>query len=134
MKARLCGLALAAGVAFGACTTAAASPQETIHIDIEHSAFEPSRLEIAAGTEVTFLIRNRDPIAHEFIVGNQAVQDIHEEGTEAHHGAKDGEVSVASGEVAMTTYTFEEPGTLIFGCHLPGHYAYGMKGTIEVVD
>ena len=34
---------------------------------------------------------------------------------------------------AITTFTFEEPGTYEFACHLPGHYQYGMKGTIEVV-
>jgi uncharacterized cupredoxin-like copper-binding protein len=33
----------------------------------------------------------------------------------------------------VTTWTFEDPGDLIFGCHVPGHYAYGMRGTVTVV-
>ncbi|MGZ4207500.1 MAG: hypothetical protein ACXVQ6_06305 [Actinomycetota bacterium] len=24
------------------------------------------------------------------------------------------------------------PGTLLFACHRPGHYAYGMRGTIHI--
>ena len=33
----------------------------------------------------------------------------------------------------MTFYEFTEPGTITYACHLPGHEAYGMRGTIEVV-
>ena len=34
---------------------------------------------------------------------------------------------------ARQTYTFARAGgTLQFGCHLPGHWAYGMKGEIRV--
>ena len=132
MSPKLWGASLLLLLSVGACSSAAAGPQRTIRIDIEHSAFSPDSLEIERGTEVTFLIRNSDPIPHEFIVGDERIQDIHEEGTEAHHGAKEGEVSVPAGEVAMTTFTFSETTTLIFGCHLPGHYAYGMRGTIEI--
>ena len=32
---------------------------------------------------------------------------------------------------SSTTFTFGER-DLLFGCHLPGHYVYGMRGTIEV--
>jgi uncharacterized cupredoxin-like copper-binding protein len=33
----------------------------------------------------------------------------------------------------VTAYAFrEEPGSLIFGCHLPGHYAYGMRGLVTI--
>ena len=41
-------------------------------------------------------------------------------------------VEVAPGETATLVYTFDEPGTLLIGCHVPGHYAAGMKGTITV--
>ena len=81
---------------------------------------------------MTFEIRNGDPIAHEFIVGDMTVQLVHERGTEAHHGSKPGEVSVPPGSTATTTYTFDKPGKFIIGCHLPGHYAYGMRGAVEV--
>lgn len=104
----------------------------TIVIDIEHSAFHPRQLEVEAGEKVRFLIINKDPIDHEFIVGDELVQRIHEVGMEAHHGTKPGEVSIASFDVATTTYRFTTPGTLLFGCHLPSHYDYGMRGEVEV--
>ncbi len=101
-------------------------------IDIEHSRFSPSSLTFAAGTTVRFVVRNTDPIDHELIIGNETVQDAHELGTEAEHGDKPGEVTIPAGEERETTYTFTSPGKLIFGCHLPQHYAYGMRGTITV--
>lgn len=105
---------------------------ERIVIDIHHSAFKPEKLEVEQGTMVVFVINNTDPIDHEFILGDEEVQQKHEEGTEAHHGAKPGEVSIPAGESRTTTYEVTESGTLIFGCHLPGHYAYGMRGAVEV--
>jgi uncharacterized cupredoxin-like copper-binding protein len=60
------------------------------------------------------------------------VQQIHEEGTERHHGAKPGEISIPAGTERTTTYNFQQPGPLIFACHLPGHYDYGMRGIIEI--
>lgn len=124
-------LAVVALVAFAACAPAA-SGQRTVVLDIEHSRFSPQRLEFQRGETVRFVVTNGDPIDHELIIGDEDVQDIHEKGTEPHHGAKNGEVSVPSGQTAETSYTFTETGTLIFGCHLPGHYDHGMRGEIEV--
>jgi uncharacterized cupredoxin-like copper-binding protein len=103
-----------------------------VEITINHSRFDPSELSFPAGTMVRFVIRNTDPIDHEFILGNQEVQDRHESGTEAHHGSIPGEVSVPAGEIATTTYRFGEDGKLLFGCHLPGHWDYGMRGLVVV--
>lgn len=89
-------------------------------------------LSVARGRTVRFVVRNLDPIDHEVIVGDQAVQDLHERGTEAHHGTVPGEVSVPAGAEAETTYTFAEAGSVILGCHLPGHWDYGMRTRIEV--
>ena len=43
-----------------------------------------------------------------------------------------GEISVPANATVTTTYTFEEPGELIYGCHIFGHYDYGMRGAVEV--
>ena len=99
---------------------------------IEHSAFEPATLEVEEGSTVTFVIRNADPIDHEFILGDEQVQQVHEEGSERHHGARPGEISIPAGATRTTTYTFDEPGPLIYGCHIFGHYDYGMRGAVEV--
>jgi hypothetical protein len=37
-------------------------------------------------------------------------------------------------EMASFTWHFTEPGQTRFGCHLPGHYAAGMYGTITVSE
>ena len=85
-----------------------------------------------AGQKVRFVIHNGDPIDHEFIVGDERVQAIHEKGTEAHHGSRPGEVSIEALGEATTTYTFTQPGTLLIGCHLPNHYDYGMRGVVVI--
>ncbi|MFN2390069.1 MAG: cupredoxin domain-containing protein [Actinomycetota bacterium] len=126
---RFAGIVLLLGAS---CAPAADAANRTVVIRVEHSRFMPSELSIPAGTTVRFVVDNRDPIDHELIVGPQDVQDRHEQGTEAHHGERPGEISVPAGARRSTTYSFMDPGTVLFGCHLPGHYAYGMKGTITV--
>lgn len=103
-----------------------------VTVEMRFSRFVPHRFEFRAGDTVTFVVVNEDPIDHEFLIGDAAAQRAHEDGTEPHHGAKPGEVSVPAGETRTTTYTFDEPGRLLIGCHLPRHYDYGMRGTIDV--
>ena len=125
-------LSVAALAACAAPARGAAGGERTVTLTAHWSRFTPERLEIPVGTTVRFVVRTDDPVAHELIVGDEAVQDRHEKGTEAHHGERPGEVSVPAGATAETTYRFDRPGTVLFGCHLPGHWAYGMRGTIEV--
>ena len=104
-----------------------------VRIVIHHSRFEPGDVEVAPGETVLFVLENTDPIDHEFIVGDTRVQAVHERGTEAHHAPRPGEITVPAGATRSTTVTFpRSPGSTLFGCHLPGHYAYGMVGTIEI--
>jgi uncharacterized cupredoxin-like copper-binding protein len=130
-------LALAA-VGATACGTASADPGSaeavlrTVNVTIHYSHFDPSSFSFPPGTTVRFVVRNTDPIDHEFIVGDQAVQEAHESGTEAYHPPRPGEMTVPAGSTRATIVTFARPGSLIFGCHLPGHYAYGMHGVIRV--
>lgn len=105
----------------------------TVVVEIEHSAFTPSALRVRRGTEVRFVVDNDDPINHELIVGPPEIHDRHRDGTEAQHGVVDGEVSVPAGARALTSYTFDRTGTVEMACHLPGHYDFGMRGTIEVI-
>ena len=105
----------------------------TIEVVMRYSRFEPAPIEVAPGETVRFVVRNDDPIDHEFILGDAAVQRAHERGTEAYHPPRPGEMSVAPLETAVTTYTFPSaPGTLVLGCHLPGHFAYGMRAEVRI--
>jgi uncharacterized cupredoxin-like copper-binding protein len=121
-------LAAVLATAAGACRGDAV---RTVEIDIRYSRFDPGELAVEPGETVRFVLTNRDPIHHEFILGDERVQRVHERGEHRHH-ARPGEISVPAGEVATTTYTFEEAGALLFGCHLPGHWDYGMRGTVRV--
>ena len=128
------GLGLAA--ALGAAVVAGAmdrTPEPlVVPIEIHYSHFEPAAIRVPAGRPVTFVITNGDPIDHEWIVGDAAVHERHRTGTEPSHGARPTEVSIEAGREVRTTVTFSAPGSLTFVCHLPGHEAYGMVGTLEV--
>ena len=126
------GLLVAVSLA-GVFVAVAGTGEQTVEIGINHSRFAPESLEFEAGATVTFVIHNSDPIDHEFILGDDSVQRRHEEGSEKEHGAIPGEVSVPAGETRTTTYTFTEPGRLIIGCHLPGHYVYGMRAEVRAI-
>ena len=108
----------------------------TVVVTMHHSRFEPAVVRVAPGERVRFVLRNTDPIDHEFILGDDGVQRRHEQGRERqHHGEVPGERSVAAGQEAATTYEFPaglDGGALEFACHLPGHYAYGMHGQVRV--
>ena len=105
----------------------------TVVVNFEHSAIQPPALRVRQGTVVRFVVVNNDPINHELIVGPPEVHDRHRNGTERQHGAEPGEVSVPALQRAVTSYTFDTPGTVEMACHLPGHYDYGMRGEVEVV-
>jgi uncharacterized cupredoxin-like copper-binding protein len=144
LLALLGGVAVAVGITAAGYVVAGdayAPPAEalgpepvTIVVDVEHSRFEPSYVRVVVGTEVRFVVSNSDPINHELIVGPPEVHDRHRNGTEPYHEPRPGEVSVGPDDQAVTSYVFEEPGTVEMACHLPGHYAFGMRGEIEVVS
>jgi len=129
------GLGLALGLA-GIAVAWANGPggPVTVEIPIRYSQFERTEVTVRAGQPVTFVVRNGDPIDHEWIVGDAAVHDRHRTGTESVHGSRPTEVSVGAGTTATTTVTFTKPGTYLYICHLPGHEAYGMVGTLLVKD
>jgi uncharacterized cupredoxin-like copper-binding protein len=132
-------LLLVAGVALGVAgvLVLVAGPGETgvrtVVVTMRHTRFEPAEIRVDAGTTVRFVVRNGDPIDHEFILGDAAVHARHRVGREAHHdGSVPGEVSVASGATVVTSYRFDHPGRVAYICHLPGHEAYGMVGSVDV--
>jgi uncharacterized cupredoxin-like copper-binding protein len=128
----LAGVLLLAALGAG-CAGREGDRPETVVITIHHSRFQPAALRVRPGGTVRFVIRNSDPIDHELILGDEAVQRRHERGTERRHDAVPGEVSVAAGQQAATSFTFPAaPGRLEYACHLPGHYAYGMHGLVTV--
>jgi uncharacterized cupredoxin-like copper-binding protein len=105
----------------------------TVEVTMRHSRYSVDDLRVYEGTLVRFVMVNDDPIHHEFVAGDSDVHAAHAKGTDKFHPPVPGEVSVEPGETGFTAYLFDEPGTTLFACHLPGHYEYGMKGEVEVV-
>ena len=122
----------AVGATALAVASAAAGPV-TVEIRIHYSHYEPAWITVPAGRPVTFVIHNDDPIDHEWIVGDAALHERHRTGTEPYHDTRPTEVSVDALTTKRTTITFAAPTTLQYICHLPGHEAYGMVGTLVVV-
>ena len=122
--------AMALGVGVG--SGLAGRGERTVEIDVRYSLFAPTEVRVPVGVPVRFLIVNHDPIDHEWIVGDAAVHAAHRTGTEPVHGARPTEQTIEAGRSVETVITFDEPGRLNFLCHLPGHEAYGMVGTLVV--
>jgi uncharacterized cupredoxin-like copper-binding protein len=124
-------LAVPAGLA----ATAASGGVRTVYITMHFSRFSPDQITVAPGETLRFVVHNTDPIDHEFILGDAYVQLIHENGTELRHPPKPGEMTVPAETTQVTTYTFPtSTGQLIFACHVPGHYAYGMHGLVTIAS
>lgn len=127
---------VAAAVVLGAAAVALAGggPRHStsIEIVIHYSHFEPSAITVPVGVPVTITLRNDDPIDHEWIVGDEAVHAFHRDSAEPLHPGVPTEVVLPAGETRVTTITFEQAGDLKYICHLPGHEAYGMAGTVTI--
>jgi uncharacterized cupredoxin-like copper-binding protein len=124
-------LAILLGAGLVAAGAAGASARR-VEIRIHYSHFEPSALNEPLGVPVTFVLVNQDPIDHEWLLGDAAFHERHRHGTEAHHGARPNEVSIPALTTVETTLTFTAPGLQQYICHLPGHEAYGMVGTLTI--
>jgi uncharacterized cupredoxin-like copper-binding protein len=138
----LWGLALLVACAPACSAAAAPAAVRTVALTIHYSHFSPAHLSVAAGETVRFTIRNTDPIDHEFILGDQSVQDAEEAGTDPiHDGSTPGMVSAPADTTVSKVVTFPRTPaghpaqrSLIYACHLPGHYAYGMRGSLQITS
>jgi uncharacterized cupredoxin-like copper-binding protein len=129
------GIALALGLAgiAAAWVKAPGLEERRVEIEMRYSAFETTEVVATAGVPITIVLVNGDPIDHEWLVGDSGFHERHRSGTERHHGARPTEVSVPAGTTVTTTVTFRDTGEYRFICHLPGHEAYGMVGTLRVL-
>ena len=110
--------------------------------------YRPSAIMVRAGHRVTFEVTNTGKLPHEFILGDRASQLDHERQMQAAPAGEDmdrhthmhmhmhmdaGGLSVPPGQTRRLTWTFDEPGIVLYGCHVLGHWAAGMRGTIVVL-
>ncbi|HEU5203597.1 MAG TPA: hypothetical protein VFU17_04815 [Candidatus Limnocylindrales bacterium] len=77
---------------------------------------------------------NAGSIDHELYLGDEAEQSEHEQEMQAGAMAHDEPmgIGVKMGETKELTVTFPEAGSVLAGCHVAGHYAGGMKASVEI--
>jgi uncharacterized cupredoxin-like copper-binding protein len=143
----LTGLLLACG---GDGSSDEAEPR-SIPVKMTDNAFSTSKVTAEAGETVVFEFANEGEFEHEAVIGDASVQDAHEaemskpgagvtmpqpgaEATVHTHGSGSGgsTVTVAPGDSAILRYTFDQAGSVLVGCHIPGHYRDGMKFEVKV--
>lgn len=95
----------------------------------------PAAMTVPAGQPVTFVVTNTGKITHEFVLGDEAEQQEHEE--EMASGGMDmgddpNSISVDPGQTRELTVTFDQSGQTLAGCHVAGHYAADMMATITI--
>jgi uncharacterized cupredoxin-like copper-binding protein len=136
-------------------TVATAAPVRVVMND--RFRYRPSSIVVRAGRRVTFAVTNAGKLPHEFILGDRATQldherqmqampaggermhmDAHTHGTAGHamadHASEGGALTVPPGQTRRLTWTFHDPGVVLYGCHVLGHWAAGMRGTILVLS
>jgi len=123
-----------------------------VEVAVVDFGYRPSSFTVKAGSTVTFSFVNRGSIAHEALIGSLAQQLEHEAemaqpaggsesmdgsmsmgSSEAPSGPEAPVLEVQPGETATLTYTFSNPGRVLIGCHVPGHWAAGMRAIVTVV-
>ena len=129
-------LILAVGCAGPAASTppTAASNRVTVSLT-DAMRIEPEQMTVPAGQPITFVVTNTGAVDHEFTVGDEEVQDAHEQEMLDMPGMahdEDNSIIVPPGETKELVYTFDAAGSSLAGCHIPGHYPAGMKATITI--
>lgn len=150
MRLRHLALAPALALAVAACSGAASQPpasepasstagasSQTIEVKLTDALrMEPAAMTVKAGQPVTFMVTNTGAIEHEFYLGGEAAQAEQEQmmqsGAMVHDNAEG--VSLKPGETKELTYTFNDVGQTLAGCHVAGHYGGGMKAAITVTE
>lgn len=99
--------------------------------------FDPETVQVATGETIRFEVTNPGQTPHEFVLGDEAFQ--------MEHGADMGDMAMLPPDEANSiglepgtskdlVWTFAEPGTVLYGCHMPGHYDGGMVSTVTVTE
>lgn len=119
--------------------TIPAGSDRALDLSIEAMSFVPDRLEVKVGETVTFFISNPRDDPHEAFIGSAADQLIHETAHQAIAAGKQASMAhmgygifIDAHGSGTLTYHFAKTGTILIGCHLPGHYAAGMVAAIIV--
>jgi len=137
----------------GLWVASAAAPRQGVEVQMKEFAFVPSTVTLKAGVPAEVRLVNRGVVEHEFMVyaakpmAGMDPQKMHKEleaqsyfrglAVQVEGKAKMVErmgkdvvnILLAPGERVVLRFTPTKKGTFEMGCHVPGHYEAGMKGT-----
>jgi len=97
--------------------------------------FEPAHITVRQGDTVRLVVRNAGKLLHELVLGHAKDLDEHAALMKKFPGMEHDEpymAHVAAGKSGEIIWQFDQPGTIQFGCLIPGHYEGGMVGSITV--
>jgi uncharacterized cupredoxin-like copper-binding protein len=127
------------------------APRE-VNIVMKDWVFLPAAVDVVPGETILLHVVNGGLVVHEAVIGNASVQDAWEAAESAAADPPPGptpmvsvppdvagiRVVVESGKRIDVAWTVPaDPavvGTLLLGCHIPGHWAQGMRASIVVVS
>ena len=124
-----------------------ATPRD-VNIITKDYSFEPPEVDLVPGETVLLHVINGGLEVHEVVIGDPAVQDAWEAAEAAAANPPPGptplvtvpagsaglRIVVQSGQLLNVLWTVPaEPGALLIGCHIPGHWAKGMQAAIRFV-
>ena len=124
------------------------APRE-VNVVLKDWVFLPDPVDLVPGETVVLHVINGGLDVHEVVIGNSAVQDAWEAAEAAHADPPPGptpavsvdpalagiRLVVASGQRVDLTWTVPnatEVGGLLLGCHIPDHWAKGMRAAVRI--
>lgn len=139
-RALLLAAAIAAATIPAACSGDDVEPSaegQTITVQMTDNQYSPTSFDVEQGETVTFEFVNEGQMTHEAYIGDEQAQEDHATdmmGGDDHSMDMGGDdvLTVAPGDTETMTRTFDETGTVVIGCHQPGHWESGMKATVNV--
>ena len=159
LPARPVLIALAGLSLLAACSTTSHSASghgRSVDVVMRDNRFEPDQLTARRGEVITIRFRNQGSVRHEALAGDEAAQQAHHRemagstatgstpmatmpgdaghpADDGHHGPQPGMVVVEPGATGELTMTVPESGTIVLGCHEPGHWESGMKLSVGLI-
>ena len=130
----------------------------TVEVAMYDNYYEPEALRFAAGETVRIVVRNKGQLVHELNIGTAQMHAEHQKEMQVmqDHGAllpdridhermkmdmggghtmehdDPNSVLLEPGKSAEIVWRFTRAGEFEFACNVPGHYAAGMVGTVQV--
>lgn len=139
--AAACSVAiLSAGCTVGGVQNGTDANPRVIQLAVDGYRFVPDSMEVVLGETVRFVVANPTDMAHEVYIGTPAEQATDESAHASSMPMQQPKVTTQFGygvflaayDTVEFRYHFSNLDELMIGCHLPGHWAKGMKAVITV--